>query len=55
MTITKGLPSVFTAVQFHLHWGGLDRETSGSEHTMDGMRYMAEVCSLPPSGNVCLE
>ncbi|XP_066493289.1 carbonic anhydrase 6 [Tiliqua scincoides] len=43
MTITKGLPGVFTAVQFHLHWGGLDLETSGSEHTMDGMRYMAEL------------
>lgn len=27
----------------HLHWGGLDLETSGSEHTIDGMRYFAEV------------
>ncbi|XP_074874180.1 carbonic anhydrase 6 [Carettochelys insculpta] len=43
MHITKGLPSIFTAVQMNLHWGGLDLETSGSEHTIDGMRYMAEL------------
>ncbi|XP_063001578.1 carbonic anhydrase 6 [Elgaria multicarinata webbii] len=43
MTIIKGLPGVFTAVQLHLHWGGMDLETSGSEHTIDGMRYMAEL------------
>ncbi|EMP26010.1 Carbonic anhydrase 6 [Chelonia mydas] len=43
MHITKGLPSLFTAVQMHLHWGGLDLETSGSEHTVDGMRYFAEL------------
>lgn len=43
MKIKKGLPHVYTAVQMHLHWGGLDLETSGSEHTIDGMRYMAEV------------
>uniref|UniRef100_A0A8C4WNE5 Carbonic anhydrase n=1 Tax=Gopherus evgoodei TaxID=1825980 RepID=A0A8C4WNE5_9SAUR len=43
MRITKGLPSLFTAVQMHLHWGGLDLETSGSEHTVDGMRYFAEL------------
>ncbi|XP_033012146.1 carbonic anhydrase 6 [Lacerta agilis] len=43
MTITKGLPGTFTAVQFHFHWGGMDLETSGSEHTVDGMRYIAEL------------
>ncbi|KAG8569092.1 hypothetical protein GDO81_014260 [Engystomops pustulosus] len=43
MKITRGLPHVYTAVQMHLHWGGLDLETSGSEHTVDGMRYMAEL------------
>uniref|UniRef100_A0A8C8SK93 Carbonic anhydrase n=1 Tax=Pelusios castaneus TaxID=367368 RepID=A0A8C8SK93_9SAUR len=43
MRITKGLPSTFTAVQMHLHWGGLNLETSGSEHTVDGMRYLAEL------------
>uniref|UniRef100_A0A8C0IY13 Carbonic anhydrase n=1 Tax=Chelonoidis abingdonii TaxID=106734 RepID=A0A8C0IY13_CHEAB len=43
MRITKGLPSLFTAVQMHLHWGGLDLESSGSEHTVDGMRYFAEL------------
>lgn len=43
MNISRGLPRVYTAVQMHLHWGGLDLETSGSEHTIDGMRYFAEV------------
>lgn len=43
MYITRGLPGLYTAVQMHLHWGGLDLETSGSEHTIDGMRYFAEV------------
>ncbi|KAJ1145114.1 hypothetical protein NDU88_011406 [Pleurodeles waltl] len=43
MRITKGLPNNYTAVQMHLHWGGLDLETSGSEHTVDGMRYLAEL------------
>lgn len=43
MVITKGLPGRYTAVQMHLHWGGWDLEASGSEHTVDGIRYMAEV------------
>ncbi|XP_027026552.2 carbonic anhydrase 6 [Tachysurus fulvidraco] len=43
MVITKGLPNQYTAVQMHLHWGGRDLEASGSEHTLDGIRYMAEL------------
>ncbi|TSN03436.1 Carbonic anhydrase 6 [Bagarius yarrelli] len=43
MMITKGLPNRFTAVQMHLHWGGWDLEASGAEHTLDGIRYMAEL------------
>ncbi|KAM4015002.1 carbonic anhydrase 6 [Anomaloglossus baeobatrachus] len=43
MKIAKGLPHEYTADQMHLHWGGMDLETSGSEHTVDGMRYMAEL------------
>ncbi|KAI5095662.1 carbonic anhydrase 6 isoform X2, partial [Silurus meridionalis] len=43
MVITKGLPNRYTAVQMHLHWGGWDLEASGSEHTVDGIRYMAEL------------
>lgn len=43
MVITKGLPTHYTAVQMHLHWGGWDLEASGAEHTVDGIRYMAEV------------
>uniref|UniRef100_A0AAZ3RIF0 Carbonic anhydrase 6 n=1 Tax=Oncorhynchus tshawytscha TaxID=74940 RepID=A0AAZ3RIF0_ONCTS len=42
MVITKGLPGHYTAVQMHLHWGGWDLEESGAEHTLDGIRYMAE-------------
>ncbi|XP_013875873.1 carbonic anhydrase 6 isoform X2 [Austrofundulus limnaeus] len=40
MMITKGLPGKYTAEQMHLHWG--DPGTSGAEHTIDGIRYMAE-------------
>ncbi|XP_035245000.1 carbonic anhydrase 6 [Anguilla anguilla] len=43
MVITKGFPQRYTAVQMHLHWGGWDLEASGSEHTLDGIRYMAEM------------
>ncbi|XP_032376469.1 carbonic anhydrase 6 [Etheostoma spectabile] len=43
MVITKGLPGKYTAVQMHLHWGGWDLEASGAEHTVDGIRYMAEL------------
>ncbi|XP_060114859.1 carbonic anhydrase 6 isoform X2 [Heteronotia binoei] len=43
MTITSGLPGTYRAVQFHFHWGGLDLEASGSEHTIDGIRYIAEL------------
>ncbi|XP_072552923.1 carbonic anhydrase 6 [Salminus brasiliensis] len=43
MMITKGLPNRYTAVQMHLHWGGWDLEASGAEHTLDGIRYMAEL------------
>ncbi|NWW80923.1 CAH6 anhydrase, partial [Climacteris rufus] len=43
MNISRGLPAPYTAVQMHLHWGGLQQESSGSEHTIDGMRYLAEL------------
>ncbi|NXO81913.1 CAH6 anhydrase, partial [Sitta europaea] len=43
LNISRGLPGLYRAVQMHLHWGGLDLETSGSEHTIDGMRYVAEL------------
>lgn len=46
MVITEGLPGKYTAVQMHLHWGGWDLEASGAEHTIDGIRYMAEVKRL---------
>lgn len=43
MEIIKGLTNRYTAVQMHLHWGGWDLEESGAEHTLDGIRYMAEL------------
>ncbi|XP_078095837.1 carbonic anhydrase 6 [Mustelus asterias] len=43
MIISKGLLHRYTAVQMHFHWGGLDLESSGSEHTIDGIRYVAEL------------
>uniref|UniRef100_A0AAY5EPV0 Carbonic anhydrase n=1 Tax=Electrophorus electricus TaxID=8005 RepID=A0AAY5EPV0_ELEEL len=43
MMITKGLADRYTAVQMHLHWGGMNLEASGSEHTVDGIRYIAEL------------
>ncbi|NXC85687.1 CAH6 anhydrase, partial [Cercotrichas coryphoeus] len=43
MSISRGLPGPYRAVQMHLHWGGLQLESSGSEHTIDGMRYLAEL------------
>ena len=37
-----GLTGTYTTVQFHLHWGSSNDK--GSEHTVDGMMYPAEVC-----------
>ena len=37
-----GLTGTYTTVQFHLHWGSMS--TSGSEHTLDGHQFPAEVC-----------
>ncbi|XP_072048358.1 carbonic anhydrase 2-like [Amphiura filiformis] len=36
-----GLPSTYKAVQFHLHWGS--NMSRGSEHTINGMHYAAEM------------
>ena len=36
-----GLEGVFTTVQFHFHWGSND--SIGSEHTLDGKAFAAEV------------
>lgn len=33
----------FIAKQMHFHWGGASSELSGSEHTVEGMRYVTEV------------
>lgn len=35
------LDGVYRLVQFHIHWGSCDGQ--GSEHTVDGVKYDAEV------------
>ncbi|XP_054993563.1 carbonic anhydrase 6 [Sorex araneus] len=35
--------SEYIAQQMHFHWGGASSEISGSEHTVDGKRHVAEV------------
>ncbi|KAG2466747.1 CAH9 anhydrase, partial [Polypterus senegalus] len=41
MHITKGFDNVFVAAQLHFHWG--TKEVPGSEHTVDGLRFPAEI------------
>ncbi|KAK1340532.1 hypothetical protein QTO34_019102 [Cnephaeus nilssonii] len=41
MTTTEG--TEYVALQMHFHWGGASLEISGSEHTIDGFRYVAEI------------
>lgn len=36
-----GLTGTYTTVQFHFHWGA--NNTVGSEHTVNGKQYAAEV------------
>ncbi|XP_004425606.1 PREDICTED: carbonic anhydrase 6 [Ceratotherium simum simum] len=33
----------YIAEQMHFHWGGASSEISGSEHTIDGIRYATEI------------
>ncbi|KAG8505562.1 Carbonic anhydrase 6, partial [Galemys pyrenaicus] len=43
MRMTAPDGTQYIAQQMHFHWGGASSEISGSEHTIDGMRYVAEV------------
>lgn len=48
------LDGVYRLVQFHIHWGSC--EGQGSEHTVDGVKYDAEVGhALPFQSFVCNE
>ena len=47
MRMTTSDGTQYLAKQMHFHWGGASSEISGSEHTVDGMRYVIEV----PSGS----
>ncbi|KAI5139477.1 Carbonic Anhydrase 6 [Manis pentadactyla] len=41
LTATDG--TEYVAQQMHFHWGGASSDTSGSEHTVDGIRYVTEI------------
>uniref|UniRef100_A0A8C8XAI3 Carbonic anhydrase n=1 Tax=Panthera leo TaxID=9689 RepID=A0A8C8XAI3_PANLE len=43
MRMTAADGTEYVAKQMHFHWGGESSEISGSEHTIDGIRYVAEV------------
>ncbi|EPQ12764.1 Carbonic anhydrase 6 [Myotis brandtii] len=43
MRMTTAEGTEYIAVQMHFHWGGAASEISGSEHTIDGLRYAAEI------------
>lgn len=40
----------YIAQQMHFHWGGASSEISGSEHTIEGIRYATEVPRGPRPG-----
>ena len=50
MHLTDSDGTVYAAEQMHYHWGGKNSELSGSEHTIDGIRNMIEICDHPPQG-----
>lgn len=41
MHIVRGFDNVFVAAQLHFHWGTV--KVPGSEHTVDGLHFPAEV------------
>ncbi|XP_028660808.1 carbonic anhydrase 14 isoform X2 [Erpetoichthys calabaricus] len=41
MRIIRGFDNEFVAAQLHFHWG--TKEVPGSEHTVDGLRFPAEI------------
>uniref|UniRef100_A0A8C3YD01 Carbonic anhydrase n=1 Tax=Catagonus wagneri TaxID=51154 RepID=A0A8C3YD01_9CETA len=43
MRMTAPDGTQYVAQQMHFHWGGAYSEISGSEHTIDGVRYVTEV------------
>lgn len=50
LAITGGYAQQYRAVQLHLHWGS--PSGPGSEHTVNGHRFAAEVRS--PHGSGCI-
>ncbi|XP_045876817.1 carbonic anhydrase 6 [Meles meles] len=43
MHMTAADGTQYIAKQMHFHWGGASSEISGSEHTIDGIRSVAEI------------
>lgn len=48
LALTGGYAQQYRAVQLHLHWGS--PSGPGSEHTINGRRFAAEVRSPPAAG-----
>jgi len=42
----EGINGTYTALQLHFHWIGKDSKTGGSEHTVNGRYFDAEVSSI---------
>lgn len=47
MYITDSKGNRYISEQLHFHWGGGPSGVSGSEHTVDGIRRVMEVCDDP--------
>ncbi|XP_077007519.1 carbonic anhydrase 6 [Tamandua tetradactyla] len=43
MRMTAPDGTLYIATQVHFHWGGASSEIRGSEHTVDGVRYVIEI------------
>uniref|UniRef100_A0A8D0TEQ3 Carbonic anhydrase 6 n=1 Tax=Sus scrofa TaxID=9823 RepID=A0A8D0TEQ3_PIG len=52
MRLTAPDGTQYIAKQMHFHWGGAFSEISGSEHTIDGIRYVTETVLVRGPGPV---
>lgn len=53
MRMTASDGTEYVALQMHFHWGSAPFGVSGSEHTVDGLRYVAEVPGAPAGSAFC--
>ena len=50
----KGLGGTYSALQLHFHWVAKKSTTGGSEHTINGNHYEAEVIAFRYFVTYCL-